>query len=402
MSSELAPAKQRVIAAVDAMDAKLREISLTIHAHPELAFEEHKAVGWLTAPLREAGFDVEVGIAGLATAFRATWEGRPGGPTVALLAEYDALRGLGHACGHNIIGTAAVGAALALKQTNPDLPGKIVVLGCPAEEGGGGKIYMVNEGVFDDVDAAMMVHPSRRTMTTRGALACTHVTFKFYGKSSHASSLPEKGISALDAMIQAFNAINALRQFVRDGNRIHGIIVKGGDAPNIVPEYCEAEFLVRSPSIGELNEVKAKVFKAARLAAESVGARFEMEEGLIYAERNTNMALANLFKANLESIGVQVNDPPNRGGVGSSDIGNVSQMTVTIHPYIKICPDDMANHTPEFREAAASEAGMRGLNQGAKALALTALDLCLNPAALEEARAEFERFKASRDVAAAH
>ncbi|MGG1572521.1 M20 family metallopeptidase [Fictibacillus sp. NRS-1165] len=386
--------KEAILAAVDARDAELREISLKIHAHPELSFNEYQAMKWLTEPLEKAGFHVEKGISNLETSFRATWEGKSGGPTVAILAEYDALAGLGHGCGHNIIGTSAVGAALALKDTYPDLPGKIVVLGTPAEEEGGGKILMVENGVFDDIDVAMMCHPQKQSMVLRDGLACVDASFKFYGKASHASSAPEKGISALDAVIHTFVAINSLRQFFKDDVRIHGIITKGGEATNVVPAYCEAEFLLRAETVDELKIVREKVYSAARHAAEAVGARIDITEGLVYAERNNNKTLAHLFKDNLESLGEVVIEPPNKGGIGSSDIGNVGQVTAAIHPYIKIT--DATTHTPEFVEASASEEGMIGLNKAAKALAMTAYDVCSNPEHFQAIRNEFEGWKKNK------
>ncbi|BFT71554.1 M20 family metallopeptidase [Paenibacillus sp. P36] len=387
--------KQQIEQAVDSFDEQLRRISKQIHANPELSFHEHKAKMWLVEPLLEAGFEVEQGIAGLETSFRATWEGQPGGPTIALLAEYDALPVIGHACGHNLIGTASVGAALALKEAHPDLPGKIVVLGTPAEEEGGGKIIMCNEGIFDDIDAVMMVHPQNKTMVLRGALACVDATFTFHGKQAHASSSPEKGISALDALINAFVAINAIRQFVKEDVRIHGIITKGGDAPNVVPELCEAVFILRASTVEELEIVREKVYRAVRSSAEGVGATVDIAEGLIYAERNNNKALAQLFQKNLEQMGIEVSAPPQKGGVGSSDIGNVSQMTATIHPYIRL--GDATTHTPEFAQMAGSEEGMIELNRAAKALALTAYDLCTDKAAMQNVRSEFTAWKQKRE-----
>jgi amidohydrolase len=383
--------KLRIQQAVDERDVQLRDLALTIHANPELSFHEKKAAEWLTALLLSSGFEVERGIAGLETAFRATWEGKPGGPTIALLAEYDALPQIGHACGHNLIGTSAVGAALALKDACPDLPGRIVVLGTPAEEDGGGKIIMCEAGVFDEIDAAMMCHPHKNTMVLRGALACVDATFSFYGKQAHASSAPEKGISALDATINAFVSINSLRQFFKEDVRIHGIITKGGDAPNIVPEYCEAKFILRAATVRELRELTEKVYKAARYSAEAVGARVEIKEGLVYAERNNNHALAHLFANNLEAMGIEVSEPPKKGGIGSSDIGNVGQITATIHPYIKIT--EAGTHTPEFTVATASEDGLIGLNRAAKALAMTAYDLCADPDVFRQVRDEFENWK---------
>jgi amidohydrolase len=395
ITKDISIEKQKIQSAVDNRDEELREIALKIHANPELSFEEFKAVEWLTAPLEKAGFNVERGVADLETAFTATWEGSPGGPTIAILAEYDALRGLGHACGHNLIGTSAIGAALALKDAFPNLPGKIKVIGTPAEEGGGGKILMCEKGVFDNIDAAMMCHPKKDTMVLRGGLACVGVVFKFYGKESHAASAPERGISALDALINSFVAINSLRQFFTDDVRIHGIITKGGDAPNIVPGYTEAEFIIRAATRKTLEDVKEKVYQAVRNSAAAVGAKCEIDEGLVYAERNNNVALAKLFQEHLELMGIEVMDPPKLGGIGSSDIGNVGQITATIHPYIKI--GESVNHTHEFALETKSEGGMVGMNQGAKALAMTAYELIVYPASLKLVRDEFENWKAENE-----
>ncbi|PKF85995.1 amidohydrolase [Bacillus sp. BA3] len=388
--------KGRIKHAIEERDAELGEIALKIHANPELSFQEQKAVEWLTAPLIQAGFQVEKGIANLETAFRATWEGTPGGPTIALLAEYDALPEIGHACGHNLIGTAAVGAALALKDSCPDLPGRIVVLGTPAEEDGGGKIIMCQKGVFDDIDAVMLCHPHKKTMVLRGGLACVDATFQFFGKQSHASSAPEKGISALDALINSFVAINTLRQFFKEDVKIHGIISKGGDAPNVVPGYCEAKFMLRASTVKELDVVREKVYTAVRHSAKAVGALVEVSEGLVYAERNNNKEMAMLFQRNLELMGIEVSEPPKKGGIGSSDIGNVGQVTATIHPYIEI--GDVSAHTPEFCQAAGSEKGLKALNHAAKALAMTAFDLCVDSDALRRVREEFENWKKKRNV----
>lgn len=397
MYIEIGQEKKTLLDAVDAMDAELRDLALKIHRNPEVSFQEHHAMKWLTEPLEKAGFTIEKGIANLETSFRATWEGVPGGPTIALLAEYDALAGLGHGCGHNIIGTSAVGAALALKKATPNLKGKIVVLGTPAEELGGGKILMVEDGVFDHVDVAMMCHPHKSTMVLRGGLACVDAKFKYYGKATHAAASPEKGISALDAVINTFVAVNSLRQFFKDDVRIHGIITKGGEATNVVPAYCEAEFLLRAETVEQLELVREKVYTAARYSAEAVGAKIEIEEGLIYAERNNNKALALIFKDNLELLGEEVCEPPKKGGIGSSDIGNVGQVTATIHPYIKIT-DSANTHTPEFVEAACSEEGLTGLNKAAKALAMTAFDVCENDRYLQAIRCEFEEWKRNKQM----
>lgn len=383
--------KAQIIAAVDSLAAQATELALNIHANPELSFEEVNSAAALIAPLRAAGFEIEEELGGLPTAFRATYDSGKSGPVIALLAEYDALVNLGHACGHNLIGTASVTAALALKQVSQLLTGRLEVIGTPAEEEGGGKIILSDKGIFDDADAVMMFHPRDKTMVVRGGLACVDAVFKFYGKAAHAASAPQNGISALDAVIHTFNGINALRQLFTDDVRVHGIITDGGSATNIVPAYSEAKFLMRADTVKGLTVVKQKVFDAARGASLMTGARLEIEEGLTYAERNNNLTLAGFFQQNLEAMGIEVVPPPLKGGIGSSDIGNVSQITAAIHPYIRI--GDVLPHTPEFAVAAGSDAGLQGMLQAAKALAMTALDLCQDDTKLRAVREEFSNWQ---------
>lgn len=383
--------KDKIIYAVDQIAEEMSQLALTIHARPELSFNEHNSAAALIAPLREAGFSITHSLAGLDTAFRATFDSGKPGPRIAFLAEYDALPELGHACGHNLIGTASVTAALALAQNPGSFSGIIEVIGTPAEEEGGGKIIMADSGVFADVDAVMMFHPREKNMMTRGALACVDAVFKFYGKAAHAASAPHLGISALDAVIQTFVGINALRQFFTDDVRVHGIITNGGSATNIVPAFAEAKFLLRAATVGGLQVVRQKVFAAAEAAATMSGARLTIEEGLTYAERNNNLALAALFQGNIEQLGLTVEAAPERGGVGSSDIGNVSQITAAIHPYLRI--GDAIPHTPEFADAAGSLTGTQTMLNAAKALAMTAADL-QNPSHLQAVRDEFNAWKA--------
>ncbi len=365
--------KNKIILSVEQIAGEMIDLAKEIHAHPELSFQEHQSAARLIAPLRAAGFSIQQPVAGLETAFRASIDSGKPGPRIAFLAEYDALQGLGHACGHNLIGTASVTAALAFLRASPDFHGTIEVIGTPAEEEGGGKIIMANAGVFDGVDAVMMFHPREKNMAVRGALACVDACFKFYGKAAHAASAPHLGISALDAVIQTFNGINAMRQLFTDDVRVHGIITHGGSATNIVPEYAETCFLLRAATRVGLEEVKQKVYAVVNGAATMTGARVEIEEGLTYAERNNNLALAGLFAENLALLGLNVENPPEQGGVGSSDIGNVSQLTAAIHPYLRI--GDVRPHTPEFALAAGSEQGMSAMLDAAKALAMTASDL---------------------------
>ena len=391
--------QQHINARVDALEPDLRALSLEIHAHPEVAFEEHFAAATLTAALEGHGFEVQRGFPDLPTAFRATFElpgaVSAGGPTVAFIAEYDALPGIGHGCGHNLICAAAIGAAAALTRalTAADAPavaGRVVVIGTPAEEGGGGKILLLERGAFEGVDAALMFHAGARTMTTRGSLAAGRVTMKFHGRAAHAAAAPHLGINALDACIQTFNGVNALRQHVKDETRIHGIITHGGDAPNIVPEYAEARFIIRHRSYEYMREVKEKVFECARHAAASVGATVELVEGFEYAERRINLTMAGRFRRHLESLGESVKEPLKTGGVGSSDFGNLSQVVPAIHPYIAMVPEGVSAHTREFAEAAASPAGLRAMVLAAKCLAATGAELLTDPTLMDAVKREFE------------
>jgi amidohydrolase len=375
---DLGSLKERVCKEIDAARAEFVALSRRIHEHPELGLEERQAAEWLGALLRESGFSLERPIAGLATAFRAEVRGERARPNVALLAEYDALAGLGHACGHNLICMASIGAAVALRRGVSTLPGTLTVLGTPAEETTGGKVVMVDQGVFEGIDAAMMFHPSRSNWWTRGALAAQSLAVKFYGKPAHAAAMPEKGINALNALLLTYHAIDSLRQHVPSDVRIHGIITKGGDAPNVVPAYAEGDFLVRAAARATMADVMTKVKRCAEGAAAQTGARVEFEQGLVYAERYNNGVLADLFAANMARVGVDGERPPSEGGVGSSDIGNVSMVCPTIHPYLKIA-DDVSGHTVEFREAAGSPRGYDAMIAAAKGLAMTALDVFYRP-----------------------
>ena len=390
--NELDTLKDRVCSEVDAMRDRFVGFRKRIHEPPEVGLKEFQAAGWLTGLLRDHGFAVTQPVAGMETAFRARVDGERARPHVALLAEYDALAGLGHACGHNLICMASVGAAVALHRAIPSLPGTLTVVGTPAEETVGGKIPMVEQGVFEGVDAAMMFHPGRNNWWTRGALAAQGLVVTFHGRPSHAAAAPEKGVNALNALLLTYHAIDALRQHVTSDVRIHGIITKGGDAPNVVPALSQGEFLVRANTRGALADVMAKVKRCAEGAALSTGASVEFEQGLVYAERNNSPVLAGYFGDNMGRLGVRGEQPPSHGGVGSSDIGNVSLVAPTIHPYLAIT-DGAAGHTPEFREAAGSERGYAAMLHAAKGLAMTALDVMYRPGAADEL---WTAFRASR------
>lgn len=376
---------------IDSIKPALTKMAIDIHKHPETPFKEHRSMEILTSFLAENGFSVEKGLAELSTSFKATSANYKGKPAVALLAEYDALPELGHACGHNLIGPASIGAAVALHHLNFSLEGQLMVFGTPAEEGGGGKITMMQQGVFDKIDAAMMIHPSSQTRCVALMLALKEIRFEFYGKSAHAAAFPYEGINALDAVIQTFNNINALRQQLREDVRIHGIISKGGTAPNIIPDKASAIFYIRAMDIPYFEETIQKVIKCAEGAALSTGCTLSKEEkDMVYHPFKPNYPLANLFKENLNLLGIQEDSAKEKGGKGSSDIGNLSQHVPTIHIDIGICDLKTVAHSPEFAEAARSDKGIDGMIFGAKALAMTVYDLFSSPENIKKIKQEFQ------------
>jgi amidohydrolase len=380
--------KARALSVIDELRDEFIRISTTIHSHPELAFREFESAALLSNTLEQHGYTVQRGIAGLETAFRAEIGDPAAGPTVALVAEYDALPEIGHACGHNIIGTAAIAAGVALRAVMDELKGRVVVVGAPAEEGGGGKVILVEQGVFADVDAAMMVHPATYTLVNRGSLASIRLNIQFTGKASHAAAAPEDGINALEAIILTFNNVNALRLHLKSDARVHGIITHGGTAVNIIPDHAEAVFSVRAATQSYAEEVLRRVVQCAEAAAIATGAQLNWTSKPGYAAMIPNAVLGRLFADNWRAIGVEVRDAMPNERMGSTDFGNVSQVVPAIHPYITIASPDTAGHTIEFREAAVSPAGHAGLINAAKAMAMTAIDLLANPALVQAAKAE--------------
>jgi amidohydrolase len=387
--------KAKVIREIDTLAPKLLSASHTIHEYAEMAFKEYKSAALLEDLLEEHGLVVERGIAGMETAFRGMYRGKGQGPTIAILGEYDALPH-GHACGHNIIGVAAVGAGIALKNSLGDVPGNISVLGCPAEEGGGGKVYIAKEGYLDGVDAALMTHPIAGTSMIGGPnLAITHFTIKYHGKAAHAASDPHEGINALDAMILGFQNVSALRQHVTEDVRMHGYIIDGGKAPNVIPDYTEAKYIVRAAKRVTLDKVAEKVRKCFAAGALATGATLEFDRGFSYSERIVNMTIARKVQANLRKLGVEVQDEPIPVR-GSTDFGDVSQLVPAVNAYIQIAPDSVASHSNEMREAAKSPDGDKGLLNAAKAMAMTVVDLLTDPSILKGAWEEHERAMAQR------
>jgi amidohydrolase len=380
--------KAKVNKQVEQQRQKLINLSLKIHANPELAFKEEKASKWLTSYLAKNGFQIEKGTGGLPTAFKASYGSNE--PVIALLAEYDALPEIGHACGHNIIAASAVGAAVASKCVVDICGGTVVVFGTPAEELFGGKVLMLEAGVFDGVDAAMIVHPGIRNAATTEALACIGLDVQFLGKAVHAAAYPERGVNALEAMILAFNALNSLRQHIKDRARIHGIITHGGEAANVVPAYSAATFLVRATDNNYLEELKQKVLKCFEGASVATGARLDYRWGeVVYAPMKNNMVLAKLFSRNMESLGHRVEPFESHFGFGSTDMGNISQVIPAIHPSVAIVSPDVLLHSSDFALAAASGSGQEALLDAAKALAMTVADLLSEPKVLARVKDEF-------------
>ncbi|WP_413734149.1 M20 family metallopeptidase [Sodalis sp. RH21] len=382
---------------IDRQQDNYLAISKDIHAHPETGNNEYYANARLTELLARAGFDVTSNVAGHETAFYASKDSGKPGPTIAYLAEYDALIEIGHACGHNIIGVTSVAAAIALAETLPATGGKVVVLGTPAEEGGlkgpGGlngnvKARFVQHGFLQGVDAALMIHPAGKTRLSGPSLANNHLYFNFYGKPSHAGSSPHKGVNALDAVVLLYNGISVLRQQLPDGIRVHGIITNGGQAPNVIPEFASAHYYIRADTREEVIALEPRIRAIAEGAALATGTRVEIEHQVGPRDFRINHALNEVLLDELTAHGEQVDLTP-KTGKGSTDAGDISHAVPTAHPYIKIGPDDLIGHTVEFREAANSEAGYLALLTGARVLAKTGYRLLTDAELLRRVRDEF-------------
>jgi len=399
MGIDLEGWKARIRTAVGELRGQLLATSHDIHANPELLFKEHRASARLAAELERGGLRVERGAGGLATAFRAELDGGEPGPTLAILAEYDALPGIGHACGHNIIATSALGSALALARSGQRFPGRVVIIGTPGEEGGGGKILLAQAGVFDDVDVSFMLHPSRSDMVRRSSLASSRVELVFHGKASHAAGAPDLGINALEAVIQTFVGVNARRLQMRADARVHGIITDGGDAVNIIPARAAARFSIRARDRAYQRTLVTMLRQAAEAGATATGARLEWTETRGYDNTVPNPTIADVMARNMATIGRSVIEPVPNERMGSTDMGDISQILPAIHAYFAIVPESIANHTVEFATASASPAGDAAVLDGAAALAMTAAELLADPSLVARARADFDRQLAAGEVA---
>ena len=360
-----------------------------LYDDPELSLEETRASRRLAEVLSRDGFSVQQGVADLPTSFVAVAEPGKPGPSIAILAEYDALPDVGHGCGHNLIAASALGAAKILSRLRGRLPGDIRIIGAPAEETVGGKARMVKEGAFRGLDAALMVHPGTEFRVLTTSLACQSIQVIFEGKSSHAVTAPDRGVNALDPLVQLYVGIDALRKGLTPEVRIPGVIVEGGKRANVVPDRAVGRFSIRARNRAAVEAILERIVRMAQGLSAAGGARatvVRIDEG--YDEMLTNRVLADLFRENLRSLGAETNDTP-RERMGSLDMGNVSQVVPALHAYVAIAPESGALHTREFAEATVSEGGRRGLLLAMQALSMTSIDLLTHPAAVPAARREF-------------
>jgi len=382
--------KQAVCDRVDALAPALVEASRAIHARPELNYEEHFAHQLLTDLLEQHGVAPVRGAYGIDTAFDSSVGTE--GATIAVLCEYDALPGVGHACGHNVIATAGLGAGLAAASVAELGGGRLRIMGTPAEEGGGGKVLMARAGAFDGVDAAMMVHPADADLIRMDCIAIQALEVEYHGKAAHAAAAPWEGRNALDAAVLGYMNVAAMRQHIRPDERIHGIFTKAGDKPNIVPAEAAMDWYIRSGTIASLQPLKERVFTGLQAAATACGCTMDHEwVGETYAEMLDNQAMVRSYVANAAKLGRTVMDPAATGRrvVGSTDMGNVSYLVPSIHPMIKVAPDGVPIHSVDFAAFAGSVEGDRAVIDGAKAMAMTVVDLWTDAALRAEMQSQF-------------
>lgn len=383
--------KKKVLEFIDVITPELNELSLEIYNNPELGYQEFKACKLHTDILRKYGFDVEENFSGVETAFKAVYKGKKEGLTIAYMAEYDALPGIGHGCGHNLLGTVSTGAGIALKEIIDEIGGNVIVFGTPAEETSGAKVTFVENNEFDGVDIALMAHPGSQYTKSGTSLALEPIQFEFFGKTSHAAAAPEKGINALDGAIQTFNSVNALREHMRSDSRVHGVILEGGKAANIVPDYAKVQYYVRSTTKTYNMELLEKVKNCARGAALATGTELKITKfEFNYDNMVTNQRLSQVFNDTIYDIaGIVMNEPSKN--TGSIDAGQVSQVCPTIHPYFDVTNDpSIAGHTIELAEATLKDYAKEQMKNTIGALVLTAAKVIQDPKLYEEIKHEFD------------
>ena len=382
--------KERIDREVESLADELFAVSDYLLANPEIAYQEFKACDHLSHVLEQNGFQVEKGVGKVETSFLARPDDcRPSRPAVALLAEYDALPKIGHGCGHNLIAAAGLGAAVALRRILGTEAGGLALVGTPAEEGGGGKVRLAEAGVFEEMDAAMMFHPGSTNIPGKGMLGRIKFKMEFFGRTAHASGSPDRGINALDALILAYNGINAYRQHLRPDGRIHGIITHGGDAPNIIPDYAAGLFYVRAGNRKYRDELLERVKNCCKGSALATGAEFKIEiDHPVLDPVKRNPSLEAIVKNNMTALGIAVDEDDGRRG--SSDMGNLSHYLPAIHPYLAIVEPEIPGHSTEFRDATTSSRGRQTLLNAAKMLAMTAWDFLSSSELRERVKRDFD------------
>ena len=381
-------AKSTICSYIDDISDELIAVSHAIHENPELGYEEHFAHEQLTKVLIDKGLDVHKSAYEIDTAFEAT-AGKTG-PVVALLCEYDALPGIGHACGHNIIAAAGIGAGLAASTLTETFNGQLRILGTPAEEGGGGKVRMLNRGAFESVEAVLMIHPADADLPNISSLAVQQLQATYTGKAAHAAAAPEKGINALDGAVLGYMGVAALRQHIAPDERLHGIFTNGGQKANIVPETAESTWYARSSTMDRLEVLKTRLVETLNGGAKSAGCEIQIDWiNEPYAEVLDNTPILDAYIKNSEAIGRVVKAPIGDGVVGSTDLGNVSHVVPSIHPMVKVAPEGTAIHTIDFEKWAKSEEADKGLLDSAKAMAMTVIDCWHDPSLLKQAKEFF-------------
>ena len=383
---------ERALRAIDEKRDELIALSMAIHADPEIGYQEFRSSARLADFLEANGFMVERGYKNVETAYRGDATGNAKGPTVAILTEYDALPDIGHACGHNLIAMMGTAAAIGVRAVMSELPGALAAIGTPAEEGGGGKVALVRAGGFKDVDIAMMCHPSSRTLSGRTSLASNRVDIEFTGKAAHAAAQPDKGINALDGVLQTFNNVNAMRQQLRPEARIHGIITSGGSAANIIPEYAMAKFSVRALDRRYQQEVLKRFIACAEGAATATGTKLKVtvHENSGYENMVPSQPLADRWTHHMRGLGQTVQPTQDDERMGSTDMGNVSQIMPAIHPYIGVAHEGTPGHSTAFRDNAGTPGAHASALFAAKAMAQVTIDVLTDPSLLERARGEFD------------
>lgn len=384
--------KERIREAANKIEPELSELSLALYNNPELGLQEYNSCKLHVDMLKKHGFDVEENYCGLPTGYKATYKSSKEGLTIAYLAEYDALPDIGHGCGHNLLGATSIGAGIVLKEIIDEVGGTVIVFGTPAEETCGGKVTYAEQGKFDDVDIAIIVHPSNAYKSSGNSMALEPLQFEFFGQTAHASSDPDKGINAMEAAVATVNNINALREHIRSNSRVHGVIIEAGKAANVVPDYAKVQYYVRSVTKTYNTELVEKIKNCAKAAALATGTRLEITKyEFSYDNLVTNERLSKAFAdAIYEIAGIRMEEPPK--SMGSTDTGQVSQVCPTIHPYFDITDNNLniTGHTREMADATITPFAKEQMKNTIGAMALTAYMVMTDSKLYAEIKDEFE------------